>query len=709
MNLTKKPQLLALWLMTSTLILSIFPPISVYATNQNNHERPTYVLDFSHISISSGATVPLGIRLSSTPGVSRTINSSALHHDFDMMPLGGTLRVGGHHANRYLDANGQGRQLESIQELTGPLRIVLTAKSQDSSRTYATFNFAGQSITKFVNADRSYFSTVEFEFASGTDFLSLDWHWDALDTNNKGRLAVQRIEIFDMASSGLPTPPPSQSVPSFSMTPSYSFDFSNHTSPVTMGSSQSWSSVSASQIPGAVRTISPSATHQNFDLHFENGTFRAGGSGSAGNGFIDANGQHRTMRANETLTGPIRVVITARSSGTMNQRLYATFSISSYFGWSSNTQFISASNSEWSTATFDLIEGRSNLHLSWPWDPVGTTGQGRLAIQRIDIFEGNHHPSHISGWANRQTPPQGNNWNSITFGNGLFVAVSNQGAAGSQVMTSPDGINWTLRTTPGTNQTWSSVTFGNGLFVAVSYDGTLGSQVMTSPNGINWTLQSTPTPMQRWNSITFGDGLFVAVSSSGTEGSQVMTSPNGTNWTLRATPGANQRWRSVTFGGGQFVAVSSGGSNTNQRIMTSNNGLNWTIRTTNNTNELLWNAVAFGDGTFVAVSQSTGTSAPHVATSTDGTNWSILQLTSIPSLNLRSITFGNGVFVAVGCNGNGGVQAISSLNGRSWSQMSTPPPNRIWNSVAFGNGRFAAVAWDGSSTQMAMTLDRHSH
>jgi hypothetical protein len=46
-------------------------------------------------------------------------------------------------------------------------------------------------------------------------------------------------------------------------------------------------------------------------------------------------------------------------------------------------------------------------------------------------------------------------------------------------MTSPDGINWTFRQTPGSPQ-FSSVTYGNGLFVAVATAG-VGNRVMTSP------------------------------------------------------------------------------------------------------------------------------------------------------------------------------------------------------------------------------------
>jgi hypothetical protein len=45
-------------------------------------------------------------------------------------------------------------------------------------------------------------------------------------------------------------------------------------------------------------------------------------------------------------------------------------------------------------------------------------------------------------------------------------------------MTSPDGINWKGQTSAADNQ-WHSVTYGNGLFVAVALDGT-SNRVMTS-------------------------------------------------------------------------------------------------------------------------------------------------------------------------------------------------------------------------------------
>ena len=129
-------------------------------------------------------------------------------------------------------------------------------------------------------------------------------------------------------------------------------------------------------------------------------------------------------------------------------------------------------------------------------------------------------------------------------------------------MTSPDGITWTSRTSAANND-WQSVTHGNGLFVAVANTGT-GNRVMTSPDGITWTSRTSAADSS-WNSVTYGNGVFVAVASSGSN-NLVMTSPDGINWTAR-TSAADNDWQSVTYGNGVFVAVSKSG--TGNRVMTS--------------------------------------------------------------------------------------------------------------------------------------------
>ncbi len=248
-----------------------------------------------------------------------------------------------------------------------------------------------------------------------------------------------------------------------------------------------------------------------------------------------------------------------------------------------------------------------------------------------------------------QTTLVDNYWVSITYGNGLFVAVAENGT-GDRVMTSPDGITWASQTSAADNQ-WISVTYGKGLFVAVANSGT--NRVMTSPNGINWTSQASPAGDNTWTSVTYGKGRFVAVASDGTP-NQVMTSPNGINWTSQ-TSAAMNFWSSVTYGNRLFVAVASDGIG--NRVMTSPNGINWTSRTSAADNR--WKSVTYGNGLFVAV--ASGGIGNRVMASPNGINWTS-QNAAVDN-NWNSVTYGNGLFVAVAYNGtNNRVMTSAPVN-----------------------------------------------
>jgi hypothetical protein len=280
------------------------------------------------------------------------------------------------------------------------------------------------------------------------------------------------------------------------------------------------------------------------------------------------------------------------------------------------------------------------------------------------------------------------NWISVTYGNGLFVAIAQTGT-GNRVMTSPDGITWTQRSTP-TDRSWISVTYGNNLFVAVADGGGTGNRVMTSPDGITWTARASAAN-NVWNSVTYGNGLYVAVASSGT-GNRVMTSPDGITWTAR-TSAANNSWNSVTYGNGLFVAVSGSGSG--NRVMTSSNGTTWTSRNSAADNE--WRNVTYGNGLFVAVALS-GT-GNRVMTSPDGINWTIR--TSAADNNWRSVTYGNGLYVAVAFSGLND-RVMTSPDGITWTTRSSASDNN-WKGVTFGNNIFVAVADGGGTGNRVMT------
>ncbi|MBB3838558.1 hypothetical protein FHS57_002563 [Runella defluvii] len=273
------------------------------------------------------------------------------------------------------------------------------------------------------------------------------------------------------------------------------------------------------------------------------------------------------------------------------------------------------------------------------------------------------------------TAAEANSWRSVTYGNGLFVAVAASGA--NRVMTSPDGVNWTARTAA-ENNLWVSVIYANGLFVAVATDG--ANRVMTSPDGINWTARTAAAASQ-WYSVTYGNGLFVAVAVGGDN--RVMTSPDGINWTARTAVEANE-WTSVTYGNGLFVAVAVSGST---RVMTSPDGINWTARTAVESSR--WFSVTYGNGLYVAVAQN-GTN--RVMTSSDGINWTA-RTAAVPN-EWRWVTYGGGLFVAIA---EVGVSCVMcSRDGINWVAR-TIAEDSPWVSLIYGNGLFVAIAADGAN------------
>jgi hypothetical protein len=280
-----------------------------------------------------------------------------------------------------------------------------------------------------------------------------------------------------------------------------------------------------------------------------------------------------------------------------------------------------------------------------------------------------------------------NEWRSVTYGNGLFVAVSSDGGTSDQIMTSPDGVNWTSRNSTMANQ-WQSVTYGNGLFVAVASNGTTDDQIMTSPDGVNWTSRTSPVA-NAWSSVTYGNGIFVAMASSGLITDQIITSPDGINWTSRTSLGVDS-WTSITYGNGKFIAVSDGPP---YNFMTSPDGVHWSYQTSPGSYK--WKSITYGNGLFVAVA-SDGTTSDSIATSPDGITWTNR---ASDGIDWGSVTYGNGLFVIVPRSNQ---PIVTSPDGITWTSHSVADA-LAWQSVTYGNGLFVAVASNGAINNNVMT------
>lgn len=271
------------------------------------------------------------------------------------------------------------------------------------------------------------------------------------------------------------------------------------------------------------------------------------------------------------------------------------------------------------------------------------------------------------------------NWQSVAYGNGLFVAIGQ--TAGTNIKTSPTGIGvtWTSRTAS-SNNNWTDITFGNGLFVAVSSNGT--NRVMTSPDGITWTGISVPS--FQWLGVHYANGRFVAVGTSG----HVMYSDDGSTWISATTPNSIN-FRSVSYGDGVWIAV-GGNVSTNAVIRSIDNGVTWTEVVLDLSHT--FNDVVFGLDLFVAVSAQS-----RVMTSPDGITWT---LQSSPSIAGKSISFSQGVFIYVEGTGDEYALSVDAVN---WI-LRDDLPSENWNGITYGNDSFVLVSESALSSGTAQVL-----
>jgi hypothetical protein len=213
----------------------------------------------------------------------------------------------------------------------------------------------------------------------------------------------------------------------------------------------------------------------------------------------------------------------------------------------------------------------------------------------------------------------------ITYSN-IFVSV---GPAGG-IYTSTNGLNWTRRSS-GTTQNLHCVTAGNGLLVAVGDNGA----IQTSAFGTNsWMSRSSGTSLALYG-VTYSNGLYVAAGQEGT----VVTSPNGTNdWTVQDS-GQFDDLMSVTYGPAGFLAVGASGT-----ILTSPDGADWTAQTSDSSTN--FETATFGDGYYlIAGAGST------VLTSPDGVNWTSRDIGATGGQTIYGSAFLNGRFDVVGSGG----------------------------------------------------------
>lgn len=312
-----------------------------------------------------------------------------------------------------------------------------------------------------------------------------------------------------------------------------------------------------------------------------------------------------------------------------------------------------------------------------------------------------------SSWTLHPTSSSIGGVGDMAYGDGKFVGVPFNGSGIDQVMSSTDGVNWTTQTDGlVAGQDWNSMIFADGLFVAVSAhpNSTNGDQVMTSPDGINWTYR--PSPLGTWVSVAYGDGTFVAVGNAQASDPIVMTSPDGTAWTAQSTPDNTTQLNSVAFGDGTFVAAAYQVGTLGYQVMTSNNGVDWVGHTVPFGCYFSNGAVTYGNGTWLIMGLAGSTTPCRTATfltSTDGgSTWQENDPGNGSDWLFALYTGTNFIAFADTYGMTTTPQVMTSPDAIHWTAQTVPALN--WNIATLGNGFIVALNGEGTSSMTTPSL-----
>jgi hypothetical protein len=282
-----------------------------------------------------------------------------------------------------------------------------------------------------------------------------------------------------------------------------------------------------------------------------------------------------------------------------------------------------------------------------------------------------------------------------------FVAIS----YGDKAAYSADGINWSSATLPSSAE-WRSVTYGNGMFVAITCN---SDKAAYSTDGVNWSSATLPSSAV-WYSVTYGNGIFVAVAFNSNKATY---SVDGINWSPVILP-STSTYVSVVYGDDKFVVITL-----EDTVAYSTDGINWQLsRSSTFTNSVFWQDITYGNGKFIAVANSISINTIPGPNRAIYSNNGILWYSTNPlpsSVAWKSITYGNSKFVAIANNDIaitfqpcGSNRATYSTDGINWSPA-TLPNSEYWNSITYGSGKFVAVAASISSDGTSFPGDKAAY
>lgn len=145
----------------------------------------------------------------------------------------------------------------------------------------------------------------------------------------------------------------------------------------------------------------------------------------------------------------------------------------------------------------------------------------------------------------------------VAYGNGLFVAVGNNGDGSQVLLTSPDGDSWNDHTPVDQGRMLYSVDYVNGRFIAGAIDLQSGEYVYESTDGINWgtAISLNTTAAAPIVGVDYCNGFYLALDSAGT----MRKSVDGSTWTA-VDSDSTQTYTGIASDGKRFVVLTQSGS-----------------------------------------------------------------------------------------------------------------------------------------------------
>jgi hypothetical protein len=336
--------------------------------------------------------------------------------------------------------------------------------------------------------------------------------------------------------------------------------------------------------------------------------------------------------------------------------------------------------------------------LSWADADVELNTAALVSVQYannrfVAVGQGGRSFTSTNGiqWTGHAMP---GNYNTMSFGNGLFAAGSEQGI----IAISSDGATWAYNTSAASGPLILS-TFGNGKFLfkqrsSDAFPTTPAAQpFIASPDGTNWTRYDATVPppfncgpqcqyLREFTGLTFSNDRFFA--SAWGNNFLNLSSVDGVTWTSAAGPGGG-----YPFNG--FNILKTEGSRTFEffggALHSSANLTTWDTHTLP-APELFARSIAFGNGTYVVVGDR-----GYVVR---GTNLNALQRIDSPEKTLHVYGVAANSNTVVGVTGDYSIYPkiiVSTNGGRAFTAAPFTASPIALLAVEF-NGLFVAAGGD---------------